>query len=203
MAGKSTLVGPDTIDGVRVGEKEASRQLFQFIYERVAMILGRDSHDVQDAAMDAFKKVVDAILDGAFDPERGDKAASWVSTIAIRTAFDQARRTARRSSYVELREELPDVADPEWSDPGQEIDRHRQSQLIDEHLSRLDEDDRAILILRYWDDLSQEQIAAAFEIPVGTVKSRLHRIEARLRRAMKLVPPGDVAQVAASGVGSK
>ncbi len=51
-------------------------------------------------------------------------------------------------------------------------------------LKRLDENDRELLALRYGEDLTQAAIARRLGIPEGTVKVRLHRVRAKLRRAI-------------------
>jgi RNA polymerase sigma-70 factor (ECF subfamily) len=50
---------------------------------------------------------------------------------------------------------------------------------------RLTSDQRAVIVLRYWRDLRQEEIAETLDIPLGTVKSRLHHATAALRAALE------------------
>jgi RNA polymerase sigma-70 factor (ECF subfamily) len=50
---------------------------------------------------------------------------------------------------------------------------------------RLTPDQRAVIVLRYWGDLRQEDIAETLNIPLGTVKSRLHHATAALRAALE------------------
>jgi len=50
---------------------------------------------------------------------------------------------------------------------------------------RLTPDQRAVIVLRYWRDLPQEEIARTLDIPLGTVKSRLHHATTALRAALE------------------
>jgi RNA polymerase sigma-70 factor (ECF subfamily) len=56
---------------------------------------------------------------------------------------------------------------------------------LDEAMSGLSEEHREVLLLRFSDDLSYEEIADALEVSLGTVKSRINRARAELRRLMK------------------
>jgi RNA polymerase sigma-70 factor (ECF subfamily) len=58
-------------------------------------------------------------------------------------------------------------------------------------LGELSDSDRELVLLIAWAELSYEQAAQALGIPLGTVRSRLHRIRVKLRRAagLSLVPP--------------
>ena len=61
------------------------------------------------------------------------------------------------------------------------LDRALTSVATEQALSALGEDERRLLRLRYEEDLTQGQVAAALGVPEGTVKVRLHRVRARLR----------------------
>ncbi len=73
-------------------------------------------------------------------------------------------------------------ADDEASDDvGNQIDAQRQVGEMAAQIDGIPAGDRAVLLLFAWDDLSYEEIALALDIPVGTVRSRLHRTRRRLR----------------------
>ena len=81
--------------------------------------------------------------------------------------------TRRRQGAREVHGELPEVASPE---PAHDTDLGRV-------LAGLPEHQREVLLLRFVEDMSLLEIAAALEIPTGTVKSRLHNALQRLREA--------------------
>ena len=112
---------------------------------------------------------------GAYDPRRAG-LLTWVLTIARSRAIDHLRRR------------VPEPRDPQLPDPrtveaGADalLERWRLAQL----LGRLPEAERALLRLRFYDELSQSEITAATGIPIGTDKARLVRGLTRLREMIE------------------
>ena len=146
----------------------------------VAMrILGREE-DALDATQDALLTVYRKV--GQF---RGDSAfATWLHRITINACYDILRKKARQPTLHVAgeddreREQGPPVQDHAAEVAGG-IDAARA-------LREVPEDFRAVLILADVHDLPYEEIAAILEIPVGTVKSRVHRGRIALARAMGL-----------------
>ena len=106
------------------------------------------------------------------------KVKSWLFT-TLHREFLQARRRARRFPHVEFGEaeaELPSLA----ADDMALLDGERVVRL----LQKIDEPFQAPLALYYLDDLAYEEIAKVLELPLGTVKSRLSRGIAHLRRLL-------------------
>jgi RNA polymerase sigma-70 factor, ECF subfamily len=87
-----------------------------------------------------------------------------------------ARRSRRQASEIHNRE--PDRL---LGDNG--LDRMLETVATEQALSALRPDERALIRLRYVEDLTQGQVAARLGVPEGTVKVRLHRARARLRGA--------------------
>ncbi len=112
---------------------------------------------------------------GDYDPRRAG-LLTWVLTIARSRAIDHLRRR------------VPEPRDPQRPDArtvasGDDalLERWRVAQL----LSRLPESERALLRLRFYDELSQSEISAATGIPIGTVKARMVRGLTRLREMIE------------------
>jgi len=102
----------------------------------------------------------------------------WLIQITRNEAMRLAARRSRRQAS-----EIPD-AEPEAAPaPGDEtpLDRALTTVATEQALSVLGEEERRLLRLRYEEDLTQGQVAAALGVPEGTVKVRLHRVRARLR----------------------
>lgn len=182
-------VSPYRIDATTLrdaseGVIEPSERLIDFIYHRIELVLGRESPDKGEAASDAFMQIIEAVRRGRFDPERHGKPTAWVAKIAVRMAIDYLRSATRYRARHESYDMGPEPTDLTWIDPDVRIERYQEAALVRAYLDDLDEKDRAIIVLRYYDDLSQELIAEIFDIPVGTVKSRLNRAESRLRNAI-------------------
>jgi RNA polymerase sigma-70 factor (ECF subfamily) len=125
---------------------------------------------VQEALMRAWRQ-----RDSCQTP---DAPIPWLLAI---TRNEALRRLGQRQR-IEARE--PAVAAPEDSEGSQlEIDELVQSIATDQVLSALNRDERRLIRLRYYHDLSQPEVARTMNLPEGTVKVRLHRIRDRLRVA--------------------
>jgi RNA polymerase sigma-70 factor (ECF subfamily) len=112
------------------------------------------------------------------------KFSTWLLSIASHLAIDQLRR--RR--FLAL--PLEDVPFLEWitdlgAGPEQSALNGEQQDEIQAYLGRLHSKYRAVIVLRYWYDLSYEEIATALDLTPALVKARLHRARELLARAMK------------------
>lgn len=157
-------------------EREAFAGLIQTeldrAYRLAGLLLGRDG-DAEDVTHDAVLRAW-AAAGSLRDP---DRFQPWFDRIVVNACRDRLRRN-RRIRFVPL-----DAA----SDLGGSDDPFVR--LIDADamlaaISRLDFDLKAVVILRFWADLTVDQIAARVQAPPGTVKSRLHRGLAQLRTAV-------------------
>ena len=112
------------------------------------------------------------------------KFSTWLLSIASHLAIDQLRR--RR--FLAL--PLEDVPFLEWitdlgAGPEQSALAGEQQDEIQAYLQRLHSKYRAVIVLRYWYDLSYEEIATALNLTPALVKARLHRARELLARYMK------------------
>jgi RNA polymerase sigma-70 factor (ECF subfamily) len=125
---------------------------------------------VQEAFVRAWRKRAACRTPGAPLP--------WLIQITRNEAMRLAARRSRR-----LASEIPDAEPEAVPAPAAEaqLDRALTSVATAQALSTLCEEERNLLRLRYEEDLTQGQVAAALGVPEGTVKVRLHRVRARLR----------------------
>jgi RNA polymerase sigma factor (sigma-70 family) len=150
------------------------------IYRYAARRLG------QQAAADVMSEVFLAAFRnrGRYDTGRDD-ARPWLYGITI-NVISQHQRAQRR--YARVLASVPGV--PAADVVADEVlDRVTATQLrprIMRVLGELSARDRELVLLVAWAELSYEQAAQALGIPVGTVRSRLHRIRVKLRRAAGL-----------------
>ena len=124
-----------------------------------------------------------------YDTGPGD-ARPWLYGIAI-NVISQHQRTQRR--YARVLAAVPGVPATDVV-ADEAVDRVTAAQLrprIMRVLGELSDSDRELVLLVAWAELSYEQAAQALGIPLGTVRSRLHRIRVKLRRAAGLdhLPP--------------
>jgi RNA polymerase sigma factor (sigma-70 family) len=155
------------------------------IYRYAARRLG------QQPAADVMSEVFLAAFRNRRSYDTGrDDARPWLYGIAI-NVISQYQRAQRR--YARMLAAVPGI--PATDVVADEVlDRVTAAQLrprIMQALGELSDDDRELVLLVAWAELSYEQAAQALGIPLGTVRSRLHRIRVKLRRAAgpSLLPP--------------
>ncbi|GAA4446016.1 sigma-70 family RNA polymerase sigma factor [Phytohabitans houttuyneae] len=112
----------------------------------------------------------------AFDPARGT-LLGWLMGIARRKVVDQLRERGRQEQAVEAVRTVM-VADPVETRTVEEVvDRL----LVADEMGRLPDEQRRVLALAFYDDLTHQQISSVTGLPLGTVKSHLRRGLLRLR----------------------
>jgi RNA polymerase sigma-70 factor (ECF subfamily) len=134
---------------------------------------------VQDTLIQAFTRL------GRF--ERRASFYTWVYRIAFNLWISRRRRR-RPVLSVEVGRELAGQEPVATMDtPLQRLEREERVELIRQALSALAEESRTILVLREIDGCCYETIADMLDVPVGTVRSRLHRARLQLKRNLELV----------------
>ncbi len=116
-----------------------------------------------------------------FDPAMGS-ARGWLFGIASNVIRRHWRTEQRRLRAVGRLSGQREVLFDPLLRIEQRTDASRELDLIVDAVERLDPDDRTLLVLTAWEGLSHAEIADALKIPIGTVKSRLHRIRESLRQ---------------------
>lgn len=154
--------------------EEVARRYGRFLYNVAYRLVGKDD-DAYDLVQEALLRVRKGL-----PTYRPGSMEGWLSRIVTNVFLDEVRRRKRRPL-----EALPD--DPERLLPPSAPADTRTGRLSDEvqaALRRLPEDFRAAVVLCDVVGLSYEEIADALEIPVGTVRSRIHRGRRLLRSAL-------------------
>jgi RNA polymerase sigma factor (sigma-70 family) len=159
---------------------------------RVCRGVLRDWNDAEDAFQATF--IILARRCGSI--RRRDSVESWLFGVACRVAA-RARVEAARRKTVEHRGAT--AADAALGPPeGDEADRLEFGPMVQEEVRRLPEKYRAVVVLCYWEGLTQEQAAAQLGSPLGTVRSRLARARDLLRRRLTRRGAAPMAGVMAS-----
>lgn len=114
---------------------------------------------------------------------RGDaNFATWLYRIAFNHASSRRKSlNSKLQRHVALEDEV--VADCS-ADPETSAERREIQQCVQQALNSLDRDDAQIILLRDLQDVRYEDIAETLDVPVGTVKSRLHRARQALRASL-------------------
>ena len=137
------------------------------------------SADAEDLAQDAFVRAF--VHFERFDPER--PVLPWLIAIARRLCLDVLRRRK-----VASRLEILAVSDPPPPGPEGEASVREQLTRLERALADLGEGPREAVILFHIEEMSYRDIAAALEVPMGTVMTWLHRGRAQLRQALERGP---------------
>lgn len=141
---------------------------------RTALLICRDGDEARDAAQEGFIRAHRAV--GRFRPDA--PVRPWLLRI-VGNAARNRRRGAGRASRTALR--LAEQPEQHGASPEVAVlaDEGRRELLA--AIERLREEDRVVIGLRWFAELSEVEMAAALRCPRGTVKSRLSRAMARLR----------------------
>ncbi|MGQ0602779.1 MAG: RNA polymerase sigma factor [Anaerolineales bacterium] len=141
------------------------------VYNLCYRMLG-DPQEAEDAAQEAFLRAFSQLR--RYDPTRSFK--TWLFSIASHHCIDRLRK--RRVTWLSIDEDdlppHPNLREPTLG-PEEATSRREQAKVIQGHLSKLSPEDRGVIVMRYWYDLSYEEIAEATSTTVSAVKSRLHR----------------------------
>jgi RNA polymerase sigma-70 factor (ECF subfamily) len=159
------------------GSDEAFTRLVEeyqtHVYNLCYRMLG-EPEAAEDAAQETFLRAYQNLH--RYDQSRS--FATWLLSIGAHYCIDRLRR--RKLSVFSIDEENDDgnsfeVADPASANPENESVKHEDRDRLHVLLKELDETDRAAVIMRYWYDYSEVEIAESLKLTVSAVKSRLHR----------------------------
>jgi RNA polymerase sigma-70 factor (ECF subfamily) len=179
---------PD-LDIVRLAQSRATRRVAMgVLYERfrervynVALRVLGDADEASDVLQDVFLllfRKIHRFREQAF-------FASWVYRITVNVSLDHLRRRKRAplptspSDLQDRPQEADELTGPERRLAGRDLERH-----VRVALRRLSPRLRIVIVLRYLEGLAYGDIAEILETSVGTVKSRLNRAHAAMRREL-------------------
>ncbi len=141
-----------------------------------------DPAEAEEAAQEAFLRAWSQLA--RYDRNRSFK--TWLFSIASHYCIDLLRK--RRVTWLSVDEddaEVPQIAlqDP-TPGPEHEVSRRERAAQLEALLKQLPPEDRRMVVMRYWNDLSYEEISEATGATVSAVKSRLHRAREALGRLL-------------------
>ncbi|WP_158221180.1 RNA polymerase sigma factor [Kineosporia sp. R_H_3] len=182
--GSGSGLDPSVVDAFRAGDGDALAAVYDR-YSRavwsVAMTVLRDRALAEDATQETFLRAWRAAA--TFEP--GRPLAPWLLTVARRTAVDVHRREARPTQGGHAAEQ-----DVVVQLPG--LEHVWEAWEVRLALDALPDDERAIIRMSHFEEMTHREIAEALDVPVGTVKSRSHRGHRRLAASLAhLVKGGD------------
>ncbi|GGS38600.1 RNA polymerase sigma factor [Streptomyces griseoviridis] len=166
---------------IRAGDRDA----FAELYEEYARPVYNYAYRLTGDWSTAEEVMGDTFLEAwrgrtRLDPDRG-ALGPWLLGIATNKARNANRGTGRRLAFLARRPAPEPVADFAEESAGR-LDDARRLAAVRQVLGRLRRTEREVLALCVWSGLDYPQAAEALGVPVGTVRSRLSRARARLRR---------------------
>jgi len=139
------------------------------VFSIALRILG-DRSAAEEAAQDVFLELHARLGDLASE----DHVLHWLRRVTVHRAIDRLRRRERCPEVAMDWQDLPEPSEPPDADP---LLSRRLRQLV----ASLPEVPRTVLILRYQEDMSPEEIGSVLDMPLATVKSHLQRTLRLLR----------------------
>jgi RNA polymerase sigma-70 factor (ECF subfamily) len=141
------------------------------------------AEDAQDVVQEAFLNAYQSL--GSF---HGDSAFfTWLYRIAVNTAIS-LKRKKRVMVRIDGRDGEPaiDPHDPsDFSRPGHALEQAERERLVRQALARLSPEHRAVLVMKDMEGQKYETMAEILRVPIGTVRSRLHRARLELRELLE------------------
>ncbi len=160
---------------------------FQSMYAFAFRLTGQRD-DAEDLVQDVMVKLYPRLE----EVESVEQLRPWLNRVLYRHFIDQTRKKGRQgevtvSSLAEAsdQEAFFDSFGADTADALECISQEQMTDRVRQVLARLTPDQRALLLLHDADGWRQEDIAQVLEVPVGTIKSRLHRCRAKLRELLQ------------------
>jgi len=168
---------------LREGTLEAFRPIYERYKDRVystAYRITGDAHLAEDVTHDVFVQVYERL--GQF--RRRSRFSSWLYRVATNRATDVARRRGRErwlfGGRVGERSDAGEVVPVAEAEPGKAAESSELGEEVADAVAELSLKLRTVVVLRYFEGLSYEEVAEVAGLSVGTVKSRLSRAHRRL-----------------------
>jgi RNA polymerase sigma-70 factor, ECF subfamily len=173
------------VEACRAGQTEAFGALVQRYQERLYQVLlhlSGSPEDAKDVLQDTFLRAYEKL-----DQFHGDSSFyTWVYRIGVNLALSGHRRRRARAAVRRIGDHPADrfeeAADESAdADPTYPLERAEREQIVEAALNQLGPEHRAVVILKDFDGRRYEEIGSILNVPIGTVRSRLHRARCELR----------------------
>jgi RNA polymerase sigma-70 factor (ECF subfamily) len=150
-----------------------------------------NAEDAHDAVQEAFLRAYQCL-----DQFKGDALFfTWLYRIAVNEALGQKRKRRVMLPIGVGRDHSGESPEPmdrsDYARPGRAVEMQEEERWVQDALNRLSPEHRAVLVLKDIEDQKYEVIAEVLQIPIGTVRSRLHRARLELRQLLEASDPTD------------
>lgn len=181
----------ERITQVLKGDHNAFEEIVELYKERVFLLCYRmlgNRHEAEDMAQEAFIRAYVNV--SSFNINL--KFSTWIYRIATNACIDRLRK--KKPDYhldaevagtdgLTLYSQIPIQHTP----PDDEVENMELYDTIQKEISLLPDKYRSVIVLRYLEELSLKEISEVLNIPLGTVKTRVHRGRESLRRRLRHV----------------
>jgi RNA polymerase sigma-70 factor (ECF subfamily) len=163
-------------------DKNAFAELFKFYQNylyKVCFSYVQNNQQALDLMQEIYIKLYKNI--GKYDEKY--PFHPWLRRVAVNTCINETRKTSPVLVPLSTEDEGLDAEDQlaAEEDTEREAERHDMARIIKQHINCLPEKQRMVIMLRYYEDLSYDEIAELLHMPVGTVKTDLYRAKNSLK----------------------
>ena len=173
----------EAIERLKSGDQDAFHifyiHTYQFVYARAKFTI-RDEHEAQDLMQEVYLAVYRNI--GSL--KNTDSVYSWLGGITLRQGMKLVNRKKRNILLSEDQEGMFEDLPDESRGTEERIARAEEIQIMKDCIYELSEEQRAVVLAYYYDEMKVEEIARLLEISEGTVKSRLYHARKRLKASL-------------------
>lgn len=174
------------IEEAKHGSKKAFKALYDKYYRLIRYIIFDATKDEELTAdltsvtfVKAYERLHYFVETISFE--------AWLKTIAINTVIDHFRREKNKQNSYSIDDEDNTIQIPTDNDPETDFIKSESIEILKCALTRLRTKYRRLLELRYFDNLSYEELSAKLGIPVGTVKSDLNKAKHKLKQFFQII----------------
>ncbi|WP_139492049.1 RNA polymerase sigma factor SigW [Brevibacillus dissolubilis] len=173
------------------GDREAFEELVEMYKDKIyslAYRMVRNREEAEDIAQETFLRVYANFQN--YNEEY--KFSTWIYRIATNLCIDRGRK---KKPHFSLDEETQDDSGMDWysrlpskeKTPEEKVVVHELQETVQGALTQLNPKYRSIMILRYIEDLSLQEISDVLQLPITTIKTRIHRGREALRGKLKFM----------------
>lgn len=168
------------------GDREALSQLVMGWQDRVYNLMFRLTRN-EATAMDLTQEAMARAIERLSHYRAEAAPFTWMFRLATNVGLSHLRQVKRRRTGAfpaAEGEAFENRLPAREGSPGERLQRQESGEQVQAALARLDEEDRSLLVLRDMEGMDYQALAELFEVPLGTLKSRLFRARLTMRRLL-------------------
>jgi RNA polymerase sigma-70 factor (ECF subfamily) len=180
--GSSMNIDKSILQRCKKNDKNAFAELFKF-YQNYLFKICFSYVQNEQTALDMLQEIYIKLYKNISKYDEKYPFHPWIRQVAVNTCLNEKRKAVPLSISLSNEDEgfaLEDQLAAE-EDTQKEVEKHDMARIIKQHINSLPEKQRMVIILRYYEDLSYEEISDLLKLPLGTVKTDLYRAKNALK----------------------